>query len=64
MIKKVYTEPLMEVIEEIAGQQLLAGSITDVDGGDTGIGFGDPDLPGGAQSPLFDSQEFRLLFGN
>ena len=60
MIKKVYTEPLMEVIEEIAGQQLLAGSVGIADNADGFIGGGAGDGTGDStpRSPFLDLDEF------
>ena len=46
MTKKYYQKPTMDVVKIQHQAHLLAGSVTGVDGGDTGIGFG-----GGGSGP-------------
>ncbi|MBQ8066184.1 MAG: hypothetical protein IJ144_00430 [Prevotella sp.] len=45
-MKKTYVNPAMLVVA-IQGATILAGSITEVNSGDTGIGY----IPGGSSQP-------------
>ena len=47
MKKKDYQQPEMRVVKIQHQYQLLANSVTDVDSGDTGIGFGGGGSSGG-----------------
>lgn len=56
MKKQTYMKPDMRVLMLQHQHQLLAGSVNNVEGGDSGIGFGGGG-DGPARAPFFDGWE-------